>query len=54
MKNNLTVLQNFIIGDQHRMNHFLSTKGISCTAKVLGDVEWIVNYKRNMERDDTG
>ena len=47
MKNNLTVLQNFIIGDQRRMNHFLSTKGISCTAKVLGDVEWIVNYKRN-------
>ena len=45
MKDNLTVLQNFILGDETRLRHFLSDKGISCTAKVLDGVEWVVNYK---------
>ncbi|MAG27122.1 hypothetical protein CMI47_16420 [Candidatus Pacearchaeota archaeon] len=47
MKEILTVLQNFILADDVRVKHFLSDKGISCTAKVLGNIEWVVNYKRN-------
>ena len=47
MKDILTVLQNFILADDRRLKHFLSDKGISCTAKVLGNIEWVVNYKRN-------
>ena len=49
MKDNITILQNFIIGGKARLNHFLSNKGITCTAKVLDGVEWIVNYKRDDE-----
>ena len=48
MKEILTVLQNFIIADESRLNHLKSDIGIKATASVLGECEWVSNYKTEL------
>ena len=48
MKDNLTILQNFIITNESVLNHLKSDIGIKTTASVLGECEWIINYKTEL------
>jgi hypothetical protein len=48
MKDNLTILQNFIITNKNILNHLKSDIGMKSTAAVLGECEWIVNYKTTL------
>ena len=48
MKNQLTILQNFIIINEDVLNHLKSDVGLKTTANVLGECEWIVNYKTEL------
>ena len=51
MKNQLTIVQNFILNDE-RYNHLKSDLGLEATAKVLGDCKFIVNYKSEDRVDE--
>ena len=48
MKNQLTILQNFIITNEKVLNHLKSDIGLKTTADVLGECEWIINYKTEL------
>ena len=48
MKNQLTILQNFIITNEDVLNHLKSDMGLKATSSVLGECEWIVNYKTEL------
>ena len=48
MKKQLTILQNFIITDDVKLNHLSSNVGIKKTAEVFGDCKTIVNYKTKL------
>ena len=48
MKDNLTILQNFIITNESVLNHLKSDIGIKTTASVLGECKWIINYKTEL------
>tara|TARA_Y100000004_G_scaffold188920_1_gene243795 strand:- start:862 stop:2862 length:2001 start_codon:yes stop_codon:yes gene_type:complete len=48
MKDKLTLLQNFIITDDVKLNHLSSNVGIKKTAEVFGDCKTIVNYKTKL------
>tara|TARA_B100000282_G_scaffold99712_1_gene70217 strand:+ start:195 stop:911 length:717 start_codon:yes stop_codon:yes gene_type:complete len=52
MKYTLTVLQNFIITKERILNHLKSDVGLKCTASVLGECKWIVNYKTDLYLDE--
>ncbi len=52
MKHTLTVLQNFIITKERILNHLKSDLGLKCTASVLGECKWIVNYKTDLYLDE--
>ena len=48
MKDKLTILQNFIIFDEDKLDHLKSDVGMKASAKVLGTCEWIINYKTEL------
>ena len=52
MKNKLTLLQNFIITDDIKLNHLQSSVGIKKTAEVFGECKTIVNYKTKLYLDE--
>ena len=48
MKDQLTILQNFIITNERVLNHLKSDIGLKSTANVVGECKWIVNYKTKL------
>ena len=51
MKDQLTILQNFIITNEEVFNHLQSDIGLKSTAKVIGECKWVVNYKTKLYLD---
>ena len=62
MKDKLSVVQNFIIGDTldpgrasslwNKINHIQSDQfGLPVSARVLGECKWVVNYKTEAHLD---
>jgi hypothetical protein len=52
MKDQLTILCNFILFDDTRLNHLKSNVGMKATAKVLSECEWIINYKTKFHLEE--
>tara|TARA_Y100000310_G_scaffold66515_1_gene61842 strand:+ start:1238 stop:1951 length:714 start_codon:yes stop_codon:yes gene_type:complete len=48
MKDQLTILCNFILFDEVRLNHMKSDVGVKATAKIFSECEWIINYKTTL------
>ena len=51
MKNQLTILQNFIITNEKVLNHLKSDIGLKSTAEVVGECKWVINYKTKLYLD---
>ena len=52
MKEQLSVLQNFIITNESVLNHLKSDIGLKSSANVLGECKWVVNYKTKLYLND--
>ena len=52
MERQLGIVQNFILTDDKKLTHMKSDLGLKCTAEVLQDCEWHVNYKTDLYLDD--